>query len=332
MPELTFATQLEQSFKHLTLQITKNGQIVKTFTFPINPEELNHDEPARTNLTQTLGGAYTEEWGRGVMQMALRGTTGYRKRTYVDGRETDGFQTFKELRNDIYRYYLEPDGTPKQYSKGNDVYELQFLNWAESEFYVISPIKFSLQRSKSAPLLYRYDFPFYCLRPVTGVLSTNSNVRKEASTDPLGRKLSSFSTINSSAITALATSKSNIRALLNEDTLQGELNWGEVINDSNYPGVSAYFSRILKVVRFVESAIPSLQAYQNGSLNYVYGSMSDYTKQVTEVRSLCTSLSALNRKPMPLITELRELQHHLSLLATYTDYFSTGTGLRRVGL
>lgn len=161
---VTTKTIREKQFRHLTFEVTRNGVPVKTHTLTINPEDLTQKEPNRSEVTQTLGGAYVEDWGAGLIEMVIRGTTGYRKRVNIQGKETDGFQEFKDLRNDIFRYFLNPDGTAKRDSR--DEYTLNFYNWEDSEYYEVFPKYFQLSRSKNRPLLYSYDFPFICLRPI----------------------------------------------------------------------------------------------------------------------------------------------------------------------
>lgn len=169
---VTQKTKNEKMNKQISFRIDRDGVLFRLFTFSIKPEELMQDEPARVNVIKTLGGAYVEEWGRGSITMTIRGTTGYKERIGNNGM-TDGFQEFKELRNDIYRYFLEPNGTMKQYLK--ETYDLMFYNWEDQEFYYIVPNKFSLLRSKNKPLLYQYDFSFTCIKPIIQSVKDSSD-------------------------------------------------------------------------------------------------------------------------------------------------------------
>lgn len=168
---LTNRTAIEKSFRYLTFEIQKNKRLFRTYTFILNPEEYSQDEPSRSNVIKTLGGAYVEEWGRDLINVNIKGTTGYKKKHYISGEETDGFQAFKDLRNNIYRYFLEPDGKMKQ--KQNDIFELLFFNWEDDEFYNVYPERFILMRSKNKPLLYSYDFSFILLHPI---IKSSSNL------------------------------------------------------------------------------------------------------------------------------------------------------------
>lgn len=177
MALVTDKTLHEKQCRRLTFEITKNGSVIRSHTLTINPEELTQREPARTEIIQTIGGAYVEDWGAGLIEFTIRGTTGYRKRN-IEGRETDGFQEFKNLRSDIYRYFLNPEGASKRDSK--DSYALNFYNWEDGEYYQIHPKNFQLNRSKQRPLLYTYDFSFVCLRPLgqrTPLVDTNEDLQ-----------------------------------------------------------------------------------------------------------------------------------------------------------
>jgi hypothetical protein len=146
----------------MTFQVLKNGYIVNTHTLVLNPEEYSHEEPARVNINRTLSSAYIEEWGRDLMVVNLRGTTG--RRVYRNGKQTSGYEAFKDLRQEIYRYFLEPDGNMKQ--RVSDKYEMKWYNWEDEEYYYVYPTKFSLLRSKTRPLLYAYDMSMILLRGI----------------------------------------------------------------------------------------------------------------------------------------------------------------------
>lgn len=165
--------------RHYVFTVKRNGAVVKSHTLIVNPEDLLQDEPARTEVFKTFGGSYAEEWGRDIISYTIRGTTGYRIRKNAQGKSQSGAEAFKALRDDIFRYYLEPEGVPKQLQTDTSVYTLEFNNFDDGEHYVILPTRFNLKRSKSQPLLYMYDFSFACLRTIVSKTPTTStsNVR-----------------------------------------------------------------------------------------------------------------------------------------------------------
>lgn len=206
MPVTTTTRQIK-SYRKLTFQILKNGKIFREHTLIINPEEYTQDEPARATVIKTLGGAHVDEWGADLITIVIRGTTGYKARSNITGNPTDGFLAFKELRNDIYRYFVEPDGKPKQFSNGV-TYELRFFNWEDEEYYAVQPVKFTLQRSKSRPLLYAYDFSMTCLYPIGASKSYRSNI-----SDPVTEYVNVFANVLKKAFQKLIDATNNIRIL-----------------------------------------------------------------------------------------------------------------------
>ncbi len=157
-------TNFAKTFKHITFELHKDESLFYSYTFTINPEEFSQEEPSRSSVIKTLGGAYVEEWGRDLININIKGTTGYGKRYYANGKETDGYQTFKDLRDKIYRYFLEPQGRMKQTQTSK--YQLLFFNWEDDEYYEVYPERFILMRSKNKPLLYSYDFSFICIKQI----------------------------------------------------------------------------------------------------------------------------------------------------------------------
>lgn len=122
----------------------------QTYTFQLNPEEYSQDEPSRSTVTQTKGGAWIDDFGGGLEIIFMRGSTGLR----------NGYSRFVRLRNMIraYRDGTDPGNTPDE--------ELIFHNFTDGESWVVhlDPSGFKLYRSKSNPLLYMYELRLTCLR------------------------------------------------------------------------------------------------------------------------------------------------------------------------
>ena len=70
-------------------------------------------------MLQTLGGAFIDDFGLGLKQITISGTTGLAQRLVAEpapneagGKKivaTDGYDAFKRLRDDIYRQYFDLD-------------------------------------------------------------------------------------------------------------------------------------------------------------------------------------------------------------------------------
>lgn len=119
-----------------------------SYQFAINPEEYTQDEPSRSTVTQTKGGAWVDDFGGGLPMIQIRGSTGFNHGL--------GVEKFKELRDLIRKYYQSADA------------EMEFIfhNWTDDESWVVhtDPQGFRLLRNKSNPLMYMYDIRLICLR------------------------------------------------------------------------------------------------------------------------------------------------------------------------
>lgn len=160
-------TRQVQEFKHLTFTIMRNGALIKMYTLTVNPQDMSQEETARVNVIETLGGFFAQEWGRGVIDGHISGTLGYSKRIGWDGQWTDGYQELKKLRDDIYRYFLEPEGKPKQLMTSKDKYELRLYNWYNEQYFQILPRKFTVSQTNNRPILYEYSLPFVVVKELT---------------------------------------------------------------------------------------------------------------------------------------------------------------------
>lgn len=125
----------------------------RSYKFKLNPEEYSQDEPSRSTVTQTKGGAWIDDFGGGLEVIFMRGSTGMK----------NGYSRFRELR-DIIRYYKDnttPGSSPAQ--------ELTFHNFTDGESWIVhlDPAGFKLFRSKSNPLMYMYEIRLVCLRPAS---------------------------------------------------------------------------------------------------------------------------------------------------------------------
>lgn len=125
----------------------------KTYKFNINPEEYSQDEPSRSTVTQTKGGAFIDDFGNGLQNIFIKGSTGFERGLGVD--------KYKELRDRVREYYEQGKlgSSPEN--------EIIFHNFTDDESWVVhtDPSGIRLLRNKNNPLLYMYELKFICLRP-----------------------------------------------------------------------------------------------------------------------------------------------------------------------
>ena len=157
-----------RKFYKQTFEVRDNGKIKYRHTLLVNPQEMSVDEPHRASVTQTLGGAYVELFGKGLHTVNISGLTGYHARKNVEGKITDGYQEMRNFRNKIYRDFLKSIDSK---------YQLFWYNWEDTEYYQVIPMNFRLQRSRSEPTMYRYDLSMTCIKAVgAGTKPKSSNL------------------------------------------------------------------------------------------------------------------------------------------------------------
>lgn len=146
------------------------------FNFGLRPEELTYQEPSRLQVQQTLGGAWADSFDRGVGTITISGTTGWRGTSFQSGEDM-----FLGLRETVYQGWH--DARARAISEGSDPegVQLYFTDSLDSISVLVAPKTFTLRRSKSSPLLMRYqiqllvlgdaDSPFSVFDPIIFALS-----------------------------------------------------------------------------------------------------------------------------------------------------------------
>lgn len=117
----------------------------------IRPEELTRQDNSRITTHQTLGGAWSDNFGPGVPTVTLAGTTGW-----GSGGLPDGQQAFLELYDMVYVKWHKARAALVESGEDPDQVKLIFRDVLDNFTWVVAPTQFVLQRSKSRPLLSQY--------------------------------------------------------------------------------------------------------------------------------------------------------------------------------
>jgi len=120
----------------------------------IRPEDLTRTDPSRINVQQTLGGAWADNFGAGIPQITISGTTGWR-RTEGDG--DDGVARFQRLKEQVFDQWHKNRATAAATGTNPDNVKLIFSDALDNFSVVVAPMSFVLRRSKSRPLLCQYQ-------------------------------------------------------------------------------------------------------------------------------------------------------------------------------
>lgn len=159
--------------KRLPLFVVRNGATVACtgeLTLFIPPEELSREQSARTVVTQTPHGSWTDSFGGGLPKWSMRGSTGWRARTDGGGvrsldHRQDGYTAFHVF-SDLISLYLEENQRRAIESFRSStvllpLVQLIFHDHADDEWWVIEPEGIPTKhRSHMRPMLYEYDFRF----------------------------------------------------------------------------------------------------------------------------------------------------------------------------
>ncbi|WP_438979591.1 hypothetical protein [Polynucleobacter sp.] len=126
-------------------------------TLNIRPTDLTRNEPSRATVTQTLGRGVTgwvDNFGEGIPSLTISGHTGWRSRS---GSGQDGVASFLVLNQLIAHEYHAAMQSAIDKGESPESVKLIFVDTLDDFVWSVIPMVFALQRSKSQPLLMKYN-------------------------------------------------------------------------------------------------------------------------------------------------------------------------------
>lgn len=118
----------------------------------LRPEDLTRSDVSRLSVTQTLGGAFADNFGRGVPTVQISGHTGWGA-----GSRKNGFLEFQNLYDKIFTQWHALRAEAVEDNKDPDLVKLIFADKLDEFTWVVAPQNFVLRRSRSRPLLSQYQ-------------------------------------------------------------------------------------------------------------------------------------------------------------------------------
>ena len=118
----------------------------------IRPEELTRTEISRTSVQQTLGGAFVDSFGEGLIQINISGNTGWRGFNGINGTAF-----FQALRAASFTAWHQARLQAAQTGIDPNSVQLVFTDALNQTIDVVIPQTFTLRRSRSRPLLCMYQ-------------------------------------------------------------------------------------------------------------------------------------------------------------------------------
>lgn len=124
----------------------------------IRPEDLTRIEPSRLSVTQTLGGAWADDFGPGISTIQISGHTGWR-----GGIGADGAASFAKLRDVVFVEWHRLREQAKDVGQDPGVVKLIFSDALDNIVNVVAPGQMVLKRNRNRPLLMMYQIPMTVL-------------------------------------------------------------------------------------------------------------------------------------------------------------------------
>ncbi|KAA5611573.1 hypothetical protein F1189_13495 [Rhodovastum atsumiense] len=137
----------------------------------LRPEELTWIEPTRLTVQNTLGGAWADHWDRAVQTIRISGHTGWRPTGGLGG-GGGGEAAFISLRDTSFQVWNDTRTAIARGGGDPNVVRLEFVDALDMRAALVAPRVFTLKRSKTSPLLQRYNIELLVLQDLalpTGV-------------------------------------------------------------------------------------------------------------------------------------------------------------------
>jgi hypothetical protein len=119
-------------------------------TLVLRPEDLTRNEPGLLTPTQTLGGAWIDDWGRGISTIQISGHTGWNSGAGWE-------QEFINLRQTAWLGWHTARAAAVASGKAPDTVKLIFTDALDTISVVVAPGQFTLRRNKTRPLFMQYQ-------------------------------------------------------------------------------------------------------------------------------------------------------------------------------
>lgn len=151
----------DQRFRQVGFLLTGGPEGDVQFTFGLRPEELTVTEPSRLNVQQTLGGAWADVFDRGIATINISGHNGWRGGPFLAGEDA-----FADLRTTVFQGWHDARAAAVASGGDPDAVQLLFTDDLDRISAIVAPRSFTLRRSKSSPLLMRYQIQLLVLGDV----------------------------------------------------------------------------------------------------------------------------------------------------------------------
>jgi hypothetical protein len=305
------------------LQSFINGRLHSTFTFLINPESYQQTEPVRALVLQTLGGAYVDLVGPGLVQIQFSGTTGLRA-TYVNGIYTDGYERFQQLLEFIRYMWSQP-----VLDRSRD-YRFYFYNWTDDQYYEVLPLSNTWSQAVPRQTVFYYNITLVGLRQLNQPSSAPPyDIRQFFTSQPAASvvSLAQDAALHGGLALELIQMGSQVGlpayvvGLIqqNQADYTPYLSPSDFPTDAAYPGIGPIASSMSSLLQ--QTAFPYLQTLVQGGPTPFASSMSALTLMVQQAQSLLGQMEKLQNVPTLLEGEWGAFVDDLQALTLFPEVF-----------
>lgn len=178
----------------------------------IRPEDLSIAYPSRVSVTQTLGGAWADSFGKGVPTVNISGITGWR-----GGDKGDGLALFSELHSAIWEKWHKARADALKQGLDPDLVKMIFSDALDGVTWAVVPNQFVLKRNKSRPLLAQYQLSMTFVsddvsETLAALKTLDSGALKDAGLESLAGAVKTIENFAAKIKGAIATALGPIKA------------------------------------------------------------------------------------------------------------------------
>ncbi len=239
---------------------TQSIPTVNSLTLNIRPEELTRTSVSRATVQQTLGGAWCDDFGPGLDQITISGTTGWRGSTAADG-----MTLFASLKAQTYTSWHDLRNKARAAGKDPNLVTLTLADTLNSTTDVVIPLTFTLRRSRTRPLLMQYQISMVATGLPVPATTTTSALASALQSLGLTSLANSVTAITSAIATAAAWVATNIVAPVQAFLTTAALAFNAVISVINAGTsiISSVLSTAQAVARAGMTALQTLATIES---------------------------------------------------------------------
>lgn len=246
----------------------------------IRPEDLTRTDTSRLAVTQTLGGAWCDNFGLGIPTVQISGHTGW-----GGGSAPDGFLAFQNLHMTIFQQWHALREAALNDGLDPDLVRLIFADALDDFTWVVAPQNFILKRNKARPLLSQYQINLIWLsNDVSATMAANASA-KAAAGAAAGTGTQSLEQRIAAGAKTILQSLSDIKKFITSK-VSGVLGTLKAAFDKVVSVTAAALNAVMSVVNAGMSLVGSVASTLIGFATSIAKAASNITGIVTSIMSI----------------------------------------------